>query len=530
MPVALTTLNAKYIHPSLALRIISNDLANHSIVHEVLEYNTKSDMEAVLEALSQYDILGISCYIYNINEILFLIEQLRIIKPEQIIILGGPEVSFVKKEELPNYQVDYIVCGEGEKVVASLIQTIINKETTIPSSVIDVKQEVMNTTQNQVAMDYAMPLTNDLEGIDIEHQIVYLETSRGCPYKCAYCQASLDNNMRNFNLDYVKAKIDEVLMKRVKLVKFLDRTFNFDVKRTNEIFNYIIENNNDYTTFQLEITGELLNESSIDLINDKAPAGLFRFEIGVQSTNYQANRAVRRYQDFAKLGKIVKKIKDGQKVVTHLDLIAGLPFEDLASFEKTFNEVFDLKPDELQLGFLKLLKGTHFNELVKEYQYEFDLKAPFEIKSNQWLRRAELEQIDYVEHALNRYYNNDKAKDYINYLVDVKKVNPFQLLMDLGKNLHRKMQIHDIYENLLNSKYTSEDDLKYLYLNYYQINNVRPKRLSHVPSKKDIFHILLEKYPVTANDVFNYGCIEKIEDNKYFIYLLNTKQNYELEI
>ncbi|MDH6603648.1 anaerobic magnesium-protoporphyrin IX monomethyl ester cyclase [Bacilli bacterium PM5-9] len=530
MKIVLTTLNSKYIHPSPALRIISNDLKNSNINHDLIEYTIKEDIDLIIEKLKDFDVVAFSCYIYNIEKTKDIIKKLKEIKPNIIIILGGPEVSFSKKSDLIDIDFDYIVCGEGEKVFVELIKGLIENNE-ISNEYIIIKKDndiILNKGINYVDIDYAMPLTNDLKGLDFQNQIIYFETSRGCPYQCTYCQASLDNNVRNFPLEYIFKKIDEIFFNKVKIVKLLDRTFNFDTKRTNEILNYIIENDNKYTTFQFEITGELLDISSIDLINKKARSNQFRFEIGIQSTNIQANKAVLRYQDFAKLEKVIKKLQENNKIVLHLDLIAGLPNEDLASFKKTFNQVFALNAQELQLGFLKILKGTNLNNDIDKYGYVFDEKAPYQIIESDFLTKSDISEIEKVEHALEHLYNHKKAKELVVHLLKKYEIDAFSLFNEIGNKLNNlNQQIFDIYQVIINSSLLKDDeDWVVLYKNYYDYHKQRPKSLSIVTNKKMILHKLIEKEQLTQNEVFASSSIELINKDKYFVYLINKRKYY----
>ncbi|MEG0284121.1 MAG: DUF4080 domain-containing protein [Erysipelotrichales bacterium] len=530
MKIALTTFNSKYIHPSVALRILKQDALNHGVEVDMFEYTIKEDLNRVVNDLKEYDIVGISCYIYNIELTKKLIEQLRLENKNIKIILGGPEVSYITLDEAIKLDADYVICGEGESVLSELLSSLNTGSIFKHEAIIDVKQEIENTQVNIVSLDYAQPLMNQYDDLDIEHQIIYLETSRGCPYLCSYCQASLDNLIRPVDLNEVLKLIEDAIEKEVKLVKFLDRTFNFDVERTNKIISHIIELDNNKTTFQFEITGELLDESSIRLINKKARPGLFRFEIGVQSTNYEANKAIRRFQNFDKLKKNILSLKNGGKIVIHLDLIAGLPYENLDSFVKTFNDVYNLEPLELQLGFLKLLKGTHLNTMVDQFEYQFDKLAPYQIKSSAFLSESDLKVIEGCEHGLEHVYNARKAKEVALYLISKYDYNPFYFYESIGANIFFNMQLHELYE-LINDLFIkdSEDKIELL-KNYYAITKQRPKVLFKCENKKAVLHHLIAQENLVQNEVFSNSNVEHIKDDVYFVYLINTKKHYLLNI
>lgn len=532
MKIALSTINSKYIHPSVALRILRKDLENHRIHSTLLEYNKKSDLKQILEKLLEYDIVCFSTYIYNVEEIKFLGQQLKKNKPEIIIILGGPEVSFLQLKDTENLTFDYIVCGEGEKVLVDLLKSLVdNQPYTNPSLIINKTNGIiMNTTVNYVSIAYAQELVNQIDDIDYENQIVYLETSRGCPYLCSYCQASLDNDVRDFSIDYIINLIKEMFTRKVKIVKFLDRTFNYDVQRINNIIEYIIEHDNNYTTFQLEITGELLDDSTINLINNKARKGLFRFEIGIQSTNEQTNRSVRRFQNFERLSKIIKKLQDGDRVVLHLDLIAGLPYEDLSSFKKTFNEVFAFKAEELQLGFLKFLKGSHLQTMINEHEYVFEPLAPYEVIENKYLDKKDIQIIKEVEHALEEIYNHQKAKDFYLYLCDKYKYDYFDLFYEIYQIIKEAKQKYEIYYALANSTLIKDNEDKIaLFNNYYLDVKQRNKTLSKVKEKKKILHCFIKEFNLVQNEVFTASCLEQIDSQTYYLYLLKQQKVFLLE-
>ena len=520
----LVGINSKYIHPNMAIRILKNDLVSNKIDCDLLESNIKENMDTIIETIKAYDIVCFSVYIFNVSYIKELIIKLRSVSPHQVIILGGPEVSYYNESNLNDLDYDYIICGEGEHALVELLNHLDD-----PSQldyVIDKKNRIMNKDLNKVDVSYAQDLANDYSNIDLNNQIAYLETSRGCPYLCSYCQASLDNDIRLFDLDYVKDKLDYLITNNAKMVKLLDRTFNFKVQRTNEIIQYIIDHDNQYTTFQLEITGELLDSSTIDLINTQARAGLFRFEIGIQSTNQASNQAVRRYQNFDKLAAIIKRIQEGNKVIFHLDLIAGLPFEDLESFHKTFDDVFALYPDELQLGFLKLLKGTYLNITASQYLYVFDKEAPYEIIESQWLSKDDLEIISKVEFALNNYYNKDKTGGFIKYYLQNNEISPFSLFSILSKHIYHGIDVYNLFVNMVKTLQLTFDEKIVLFKSYYSRSNNKVQSLYKVESKRELLHLLSRQDNQSTRNVFKYACVDKLDNDNYFIYKVDDKSCY----
>ncbi|WP_423364452.1 DUF4080 domain-containing protein [Mycoplasma sp. P36-A1] len=528
--IALVGINSKYIHPNMAIRILNNDMKLNDMHADIIEFSTKKNQNDLVDILNEFQYICFSVYIYNIKYIKDLLKKIKVSNPNAIIILGGPEVSYLSKDELDNYLADYVVCGEGEKELVKLIKSLENNIVVDNTHVISIKEKIMNKKQNMVDIKYASKLTNDFHDVNLDNQIIYLETSRGCPYKCAYCQASLDNNLRFIPLEKVKKTIKDLMDKKAKLVKLLDRTFNFNHERINEIITYIIENDNNVTTFQLEITGELLEFSTIEIINKKARKGLFRFEIGVQSTNKEANQAIYRYQDFDRLESIIRKIQESQKVVLHLDLIAGLPKENLDSFKKTFNQVFNLHPEELQLGFLKLLKGTELNNIIDENEYVFDKEAPYEIIQSKWLSKEDLKIIDNVEHSLNNYYNSNKAKEIILHLINKYNLDPFFTFSILNEHNFNINLEYNLYVMLIELQidFDSQDRI-IMYKNYYQECKTRPKPITQILNKNEVIHQLISEYEQNKKNAFKYACVEKIEDYTYFVYMLDSYKYYIVE-
>lgn len=525
--IALVTLNSKYLHPSPSLKILSNDLNNNDIDHKVYEYTIKEDLDIIVKELSQYKVIAFSCYIYNIEKTKYILTKLKSINKDITIILGGPEVSYINVEQALILQFDYIICGEGEYIFKELVSHIVsNKHYDHPALIYKYNDQLkMNTTIHYAPVTYVSELINDFSNVDISNQIVYLETSRGCPYQCSYCQASLDNNVRDFDLKQILHSIKNILNQKAKIVKLLDRTFNFNIKRTNEIIDYIMLNDNDYTTFQFEITGELFDDSSLELIKNARP-NLFRFEIGIQSTNLQSNRAIRRYQNFDKLSSVINKIQSNNNIVLHLDLISGLPFEDLQSFKVTFDTVFNLRAKEIQLGVLKLLPGTHMNDIIEEYYYKFNSIAPYELIENKWLSKDDLALIERVEHTLNAYYNSGKALSFIQFYCSKYHFSPFALFSELGQVYYKKMSVTDMFILITKTYRLDDNDVIVLYRDYYRNTKTKLHRLSQVEDKKQVLHEVIKKYHLIQNNVFSYFCVEKISDNKYYCYDIKNKKEY----
>ncbi|MFW6299286.1 MAG: DUF4080 domain-containing protein, partial [Bacillota bacterium] len=407
-------LNAKFIHTNNAVRLLK---ANSAYESEFKEFTIKDDCDAIAETLIEKKplLIGISTYIWNIEMVKALVRTLKS-RSNIPIILGGPEVSYDARTFLESLPIDLIVKGEGEHVIDDVVA---HYQENRP---LDNVNNIAYRTQGGTVVDkpiveiqalsaLASPHRFESDMPDLDKRIQYVESSRGCPFNCSYCLSSLERRVRFFPLDEVLSDLEYLLENGAKTIKFLDRTFNAN-KDAKAIIDFLIENRKEDTVFQFEITGEIMDEALIDHIHAHAPKHLFRFEIGIQSTHDQTNRLVRRIQDNEKLFRLIKKIRKADIIDMHLDLIAGLPEESLERFKKTFNDVFALGSRELQLGFLKFLRGTKIREEKDRFGYVFESEAPYTIIRNNVLSEDDLKTIENVETALNlfhnkRYFNDD---------------------------------------------------------------------------------------------------------------------------
>ncbi|OEF98084.1 B12-binding domain-containing radical SAM protein [Vulcanibacillus modesticaldus] len=438
MKIILTTLNAKYIHSSLALRYLKAYSQRDFKEIEIVEYSIKEPLMNILSELyqKQPDVIGFSCYIWNIEETIDLIKMLKKVMPEVKIVLGGPEVSY----DIPYWfkrvrEIDFIVYGEGEITFSQLLKAI-EKETGYQSvfGVAYRNQDgyIINPPQEKANLDELPSPYNDLDDLrNLKDKIVYFEASRGCPYSCAYCLSSLETNVRYFTIERVKDDLLKIINSGVKTVKFVDRTFNLHKKFALEIFKFLIENHRG-TVFQFEITADIMKPELIDFLVKNAPKGIFRFEIGVQSTNEHTNSLINRKQNFKRLSETVIKLKQNNNMDLHLDLIAGLPKEDYNSFKRTFNDVFALKPEELQLGFLKLLRGTAIWLEADKYGYVYMDKPPYEVLQNDVLTFKDVIRIKSMEDILEKYWNAHRMDKTVEYLINVEFNTPFDFFQEFG--------------------------------------------------------------------------------------------------
>lgn len=439
MKITLATLNAKYIHTNIAIRYLKA-YAQPEYDPILAEYTIKDPSFNIVSDIfqKQPDVVGFSCYIWNIEETIRVIRMLRKVSPHTKIILGGPEVSYDVHDWIRRLEglVDFIIMGEGEHSFKELMRYIDGK---LP---LEDVPGICYLEEGKVKI-HAQPKKIDLRELpsifrfeedraSIPKRIAYVETSRGCPFSCQFCLSSIEVGVRYFNRDKIKQDIRYLMDEGVRTIKFVDRTFNISRSYAMEIFQFLIDEHKPGVVFQFEITADIMRPEVIQFLNENAPAGLFRFEIGVQSTNDATNDLVKRRQNFEKLKRTVTMVKDGGKIDQHLDLIAGLPEEDYASFRKTFNDVFAMRPEELQLGFLKLLRGTGLRLQAEQYGYEYVDMAPYEIFANNVLDFHDILRIKQTEDILEKYWNDHRMNRTLEYLVTNVFDTPFDFFQEFG--------------------------------------------------------------------------------------------------
>ncbi|WP_313891469.1 B12-binding domain-containing radical SAM protein [Psychrobacillus sp.] len=460
MNIILATLNAKFIHTNLALRCLKA-YAEPEFSPIIAEYTIKDPTFNIVSDLYQKkpQVVGFSCYIWNIEETIKVVKMLKTIDPSIIIVLGGPEVSYDTNIWLKKIvEIDYIIVGEGEQSFKDLL-LFLNATKTLKEV-----PGVAYVTEDKFIL-HPLPPKLDLRESpspyrfpedlpNLSKRIVYIETSRGCPFSCQFCLSSIEVGVRYFNRDKVKEDIRFLMANGAKIIKFVDRTFNISRSYAMEMFQFLIDEHQPGVVFQFEITADIMRPEVIQFLNDNAPAGLFRFEIGVQSTNDLTNELVKRRQNFEKLKRTVTMVKSGGKIDQHLDLIAGLPEEDYHSFRRTFNEVFEMRPEELQLGFLKLLRGTGLRVEAEKYGYVYVDQAPYEIFSNNVLTFDDILRIKQVEDVLEKYWNAHRMDNTLEYLFASVFETPFDFFQQFGtfwenRNWSRiGHQLEDLYTRL----------------------------------------------------------------------------------
>lgn len=419
MKVLLTAVNAKYIHSNLAIysmKAYAEQKGCPGAEIQLAEYTINQQQDGILRGIYEKkpDLLCFSCYIWNISFVRELIRDVKKILPKTRIWVGGPEVSYDAEDflkEMP--QVTGVICGEGEETFAEVVRTYAQweKQEQEPGKLADVQGIVYRDGEKLVFTGNRDILNMDelvfpYENLSLfEHKIIYYESSRGCPFSCSYCLSSIDKKLRFRSVSLVKKELQFFLDHQVPQVKFVDRTFNCKKEHAMEIWKYIKEHDNGITNFHFEIAADLLTEEEIGLIAAMRP-GLIQLEIGVQSTNERTLQEIRRKTSFQEICKKVRAVAEGENVHQHLDLIAGLPYEDYKSFQKSFCDVYALRPQQLQLGFLKVLKGAYMEEMADAYGCVYKSKEPYEVLKTKWLTYGEISRLKGIEEMTEVYYNS----------------------------------------------------------------------------------------------------------------------------
>ncbi|MFV0539050.1 MAG: DUF4080 domain-containing protein [Dysgonomonas sp.] len=548
MKTILTTLNAKYIHTSLALRwlyVANRDRFDISFK----EYVIKEDVERIVDELlaSNPHVIGISVYIWNVEKSERLVSILKEKKPDLIIILGGPEVTYEPEFFLKHWNIDYIVSGEGEFVLGDLLAAIeSNQSTEIEgvSSIQNISRAVVKADLNKLA-SLPSPYVLEEDRVDIKNRLIYFETSRGCPYQCQYCLSSLEKGVRYFPKEHIFGNLQYLIDNGAKQVKFLDRTFNLNKDHTKAIFDFLIDNYRPNLSLQFEIYADLLTDETIDYLNIKLPVNYFRFEIGIQSTYEPTNITVKRKQNFPLLAENIRKLMSGGKIDLHLDLIAGLPHETLERFIKSFNDVFDLKGKEVQLGFLKMLRGTALRRDAAKYGYIYSQQAPYEIEGNNDISKEELGRIHDAEHALEKYWNSGKFSRTMRILSESYYKNKyFELFDEIGQYYnqnrlpHHGYQLEDIFLNLHNFLLSKSIDLfEELRTDYYYNFKIRPHgfwkdKMDKKERKQMLYQIgndkpFLKQYKLSRKIIEKQTVIDPLYNNEYLLTVFNFEDNRE---
>lgn len=544
MKFLLVAVNAKYIHSNPAVYSLKRFAGEYTDAVEIAEYTINNRMEDILEDIYRRkpDVIGFSCYIWNIGMVEKLMGELHKLLPKLPVFLGGPEVTYDADKLLRKYPyLTGIFIGEGEATFAQVVKYYVKKN---PESLEDIpglmlrsgmtpERKPLNLTDVPFLYDDMAPFTN---------RIIYYETQRGCPFRCSYCLSSIDKTVRFRDIEVVKKELAFFLEKKVKQVKFVDRTFNCNHDHAMAVWQYLYDHDNGVTNFHFEIAGDILREDEIALVAKMRP-GLVQFEIGVQSTNTDTLREIRRVMDIEKLKQVVAALKAAHNVHIHLDLIAGLPYEDYDSFARSFDDVYAMEPEQLQLGFLKVLKGSYMAEMAESYGLVYTDYAPYEVLYTNWLSFTEICRLKRIEEMVEIYYNSGQfahslpvmiadfgqgAFAFYEALADFyegqgffvetpSRIYRYQALLSFAKSIHPERQelykellLFDLYvrENLKSRPDFAPDlhDLQPVIHAFYKKEESKRRYLPHLseipaPQLSRMTHLEPFSYSVWATDV-----------------------------
>ena len=441
MKIILAACNAKYIHSNLAvydLQAYARQYQQHILLKE---YTINQQKDEIMKDLYEEkpDVICFSCYIWNISFVKELAEDLKKVLPSVPFWAGGPEVSFDAEAFLAaNPAFDGVMVGEGEETFLELAGYYVDHEKSleqIRGIAFCKENQVLHNGWREIMDLSKVPFPyKDLQ--DFDHRIIYYESSRGCPFSCSYCLSSVDKKLRFRSLDLVRKELQFFLDHKVPQVKFVDRTFNCKHDHAMAIWKYIVEHDNGVTNFHFEIAADLLREEELELMATMRP-GLIQLEIGVQSTNLQTLEAIHRKTDFSRICQIVERIHSFGNIHQHLDLIAGLPYEDYDSFHHSFNDVYALRPQQFQLGFLKVLKGSLMKQMEKEYGIVHKEKEPYEVLSTNWITYEDVLNLKKVENMVEVYYNSGQFENSLKY-VETLFPDSFTMYEALGRFYEQK--------------------------------------------------------------------------------------------
>ena len=499
MKILLVAINAKYIHSNLAVYCLKayaekNMPQDVNVQIELAEYTINQNRDEILKDIyrRQAEMICFSCYIWNLDYVESMIRDVKKVMKDVIIWAGGPEVSYDSQETLGRLpELTGVMKGEGEKTFAKLCE-VYGKRSEISELSLEQIDGITFRCPDGTICERPWRVPMDLSEVPFvyhdmkkfENKIIYYETSRGCPFSCSYCLSSIDKRLRFRSLDLVFNELQFFLDHKVPQVKFVDRTFNCKHDHAMAIWKYIQEQDNGITNFHFEVAADLLNDEEIRLIRQMRP-GLIQLEIGVQSTNTDTIREIRRTMRLEEVREHVARIKEKGNIHQHLDLIAGLPYEDIKSFRKSFDDVYSMRPDQLQLGFLKVLKGSYMQEMRQEYELRYKDEPPYEVLSTKWLPYSDVIELKGIEEMVEIYYNSGQFTHVVEALVK-NYASAYQMYQDLWQYYeehdymgiqHRRSARYEIVLDFVKEKYPEQADVmrELLTYDYYLRENAKSR-------------------------------------------------------
>ncbi len=489
MKILLTAVNAKYIHSNLAVYSLKAYCRNPDV--ELAEYTINQQLDEILMDLYKRkpDVLCFSCYIWNLDYVEALIREIHKLRPGLPIWVGGPEVSYDSVDVLNRLpEVTGVMKGEGEETFSELCKLWSSEEGLSLDYIKgityrDADGKPVENSWREIMDLSKVPFVYKDIGL-FEHKIIYYESSRGCPFSCSYCLSSVDKRLRFRDMDLVKKELQFFIDHEVPQVKFVDRTFNCKHDHAMEIWKFLADHDKGVTNFHFEVAADLLTDREIEFLGSVRP-GLFQLEIGVQSTNQKTIKEIRRVMDFDRVAEVVKKIQAAGNIHQHLDLIAGLPFENVASFAKSFDDVYELKPEQLQLGFLKVLKGSYMESRQKAYGLAHKDRPPYEVLYTKWLSYEDVIRLKRVEEMVEVYYNSrqfthtmeELEKEYASAFSLYDRLGAYYEENDLFKINHKRSARYEILLQYI-EKYHKEKKENFkdlLVFDYYLRENAKSR-------------------------------------------------------
>lgn len=540
MKVLLTTLNAKYVHTSLAVHNLAAFCRKDGFDVIVAEYTINQEILAIVSDIysKRPTVIGIACYIWNVSMVMELASLLKKVMPDTPIILGGPEVTYDPNNIMERFPfIDYIVLGEGEETLSELLTSILYPTTKRNFSGLAMRcnnrVEIFGDAKTVKVLD-DLPFAYSVENVDtLRDKILYYESSRGCPFSCQYCLSSATTGVRYYSLERVFSDLQLFIDKDVRQVKFVDRTFNTRKAHCLPIIRFLAKQNC-RTNFHFEIAADLLDDEIIDALA-KAPVGRFQLEIGIQSTYKPALQAICRNNDWIKITSAISRLRQADTMHLHLDLIIGLPFESLESFAQSFNDVFSLHPHMLQIGFLKLLKGSGVRHSAQQHGYVFMDEAPYEVLANRYLPYDEVRKLKILENVFDQTYNSDRFHVTLSWLIQrffngsafhlFQSLSSFWEEQNLGMTSHSPKAVYEILTIYCQKNFPADRDTAMQLLKFDALHSDRGT------VKPDF---LPWKYPELDAEISgfwrNEETVRKYISDYQFTSWREVRRNYQIEL